>query len=671
MTDDFKNKSILKIYTDVESSLIGPDKFAALNSDKLLRAMREIAAYCTFNGIDLDFIPKMSQYGNIEKIGVDFVSKYGKPIKNPYEKMANNPYIITDIADGEQLRTVLKNYQTTSVDLKQVLIKIIEHLKQLNENFTFSHEDFHPENIYIQNNPLKVTFIDFDLAEFGDKNYGDNIIPVDRPFSRRLTSCVPSVLNDTLNEIVDQGRLGELRRAIKCDKNTKLDRVAVIYYIYMITFLTNDATFKDFIKVYKDLFDQINSAITNVEFYENAIKLCNKLSPVVSGLSPTTVAPSTVAPSTVAPTVASTVAPTVAPSAVAPTVGPAIVAPTVVVPRPLVGIPTPLTAIPLTTVSSKKAPLVGIPIPSSSSTNPVTTVSTNPVTTVSTNPVTTVSTNPVTNPLIDRYKTILKTLTQDESAKKLTALLNTLNKSSVAPLPSPSPSPPKNNDYEIKNAVRGLQLLNSEALYSSIYRSAYELKLIEKISMCIGYNLEDYNESEYHEYNESPFITRFTAKVGEIITANPDNIVEDTFTKVRPDTPILDNGKPTLAFKNFKNRKTSESKFAHKIDESEILFVTYILQQCNIELKIIDKIEQIKREPNEIYIYKGDDYKFISFNDSTVKFIEQFGGNRKRKMLKRKTLKIKTRKKSKSHSTPLLDEKIHHKKNKNSARNKH
>ena len=79
--------------------------------------------------------------------------------------------------------------------------------------------------------------------------------------------------------------------------------------------------------------------------------------------------------------------------------------------------------------------------------------------------------------------------------------------------------------------------------------------------------------------------------------------------------------------------------------------------------------------PNEIYIYKGDDYKFISFNDTTVKFIEQSGGNRKRKMSKRKTLKIKTRKKSKSqsksHSTPLLDEKIHHKKHKNSARNKH
>ena len=65
----------------------------------------------------------------------------------------------------------------------------------------------------------------------------------------------------------------------------------------------------------------------------------------------------------------------------------------------------------------------------------------------------------------------------------------------------------------------------------------------------------------------------------------------------------------------------------------------------------------------------------ISFNDTTVKFIEQSGGNRKRKMSKRKTLKIKTRKKSKSqsksHSTPLLDEKIHHKKHKNSARNKH
>jgi hypothetical protein len=246
-----------------------------------------------------------------------------------------------------------------------------------------------------------------------------------------------------------------------------------------------------------------------------------------------------------------------------------------------------------------------------------------------------------------------------------------------APLPSsppplPSPSSSKNNDYEIKNAVSGLELLNSESFYSSIYRSAYEQKLIENISTCIGYNLQPYNESQYHEYNEYPFITRFTKKVGEIVTANPDKIVERTFEEVRPGVPILNmDGTPTFSFTNFEKGKTSESKFAHKIDKSEIIFVTYILQQCGITLNIIDKIEQIERKPDEIYIYKGDDYKFISFNDSTVKFIEQFGGNRKRKMLKRKTLKIKTRKKSKSHSTPLLDEKIHHKKNKNSARNKH
>ena len=231
----------------------------------------------------------------------------------------------------------------------------------------------------------------------------------------------------------------------------------------------------------------------------------------------------------------------------------------------------------------------------------------------------------------------------------------------------------KNNDYEIKNAVVGFEPLNSESLYSSIYRSAYEQELIQIISKCIGYNLEDYKESEY---NESPFITRFTAKVGDIITANPNNIVEDTFTKVRPGEPILkDNGKFTSVFINFKKGKIFQSKNPHKIDESEIIFVRYILKQCNIELKIIDKKEQIERKPNEIYIYKGDDYKFISFNDTTVKFIEQSGGNRKRKMSKRKTLKIKTRKKSKSqsksHSTPLLDEKIHHKKHKNSARNKH
>ena len=54
------------------------------------------------------------------------------------------------------------------------------------------------------------------------------IIPVDRPFSRRLTSCVPSVLNDTLNEIVDQGRLGELRRAIKCDKNKLIPKGTMV-----------------------------------------------------------------------------------------------------------------------------------------------------------------------------------------------------------------------------------------------------------------------------------------------------------------------------------------------------------------------------------------------------------------------------------------------------------
>ena len=274
---------MLKIYTSVKSELKGLkgmlDTYTAVdNPEKLHRAMREIAVYCTFNKMNKTYIPKMQRYGKLDSIAFGD----GDETKRIYSNMKDNPYIITDVAKGESLRNLLEKYNkgmtnAYRVKLYNIIQTMLIQLKELNENTKFSHEDFHPENIYVDETTLNVTFIDFDLAEFGDDNYENNLIPIKRPGSRDVTSCVPGVLNDTLKEIVGESVLGELRRkfnTICAFKNPKLDRVAVLYYLYIFTYLMDKDKFKTFFNDYKELFDKINDEkVTNVDFYIDAIVL--------------------------------------------------------------------------------------------------------------------------------------------------------------------------------------------------------------------------------------------------------------------------------------------------------------------------------------------------------------------------------------------------------------
>lgn len=152
------------------------------NTDNIVnRNMREIAAYCFFNKNNIPFVPKMIEYGYCIISG------------NNSQKL----YVITEVVKGISLMDYNLKWLTT-IKLKSIMMRIIFYLTYINNITKFSHEDFHPENIFITNfsnslcayyikgeEPVNyvmigpdVNFIDFDLASFGDEKYEKNILPV-------------------------------------------------------------------------------------------------------------------------------------------------------------------------------------------------------------------------------------------------------------------------------------------------------------------------------------------------------------------------------------------------------------------------------------------------------------------------------------------------------------
>ena len=256
--NNLQTEQLLKIYKE---------------KSNLERNIREISVYCTFDtikkdikNIELPFFPTILTKGYIKKDS---------------EFYPETPYIITTLAKGKDLRKILTEYKT-HLDMKvkdkdgkllynyklfyDIMTKILDSLLKINEIISFSHEDLHPENIMINidkdtNSLIDITIIDFDLAEIGDVHYDDNKInPVTRPFTRRISRCVPKKLNKTIEKVFEEDKdtyndfLKEFdkcplfRSLIKSNKDfnkIKLDRVVVIYYLFIFGYILKDKVVED------------------------------------------------------------------------------------------------------------------------------------------------------------------------------------------------------------------------------------------------------------------------------------------------------------------------------------------------------------------------------------------------------------------------------------------
>ena len=208
----------------------------------LERNIREISVYCTFE--------KIKDLHKEEKLPFPKILEMGFITKES-DIYPETPYIITELAKGISLTKFLKNYEEYNIDiLYNIMLKIIENLLNINKIIKFSHEDLHPDNIMvdiIDKEEINVTFIDFDLTELGDLHYTENTInPIKRPYSRRLTRCVPGKMNELIEIIFKKNNdiyKNFLKRFDKCNffssifKSTKefnkikLDRVVIIYYL--------------------------------------------------------------------------------------------------------------------------------------------------------------------------------------------------------------------------------------------------------------------------------------------------------------------------------------------------------------------------------------------------------------------------------------------------------
>ena len=301
LTEEEEKKTVLKVYK---------------KKDNLERNIREISIYCTFAKIqeelkeDLPF-PKILKTGFITKKSHIY---------------PESPYIITSFAKGEDLSKILEKnaddnrFYTNKTIFYHIMIKILQSLKKINEIIPFSHEDLHPGNIKIEfdekNKILKnITIIDFDLAEIGDIHYEDNKInTIKRPYTRKFTKCVPGILNKTIEKVFEKEKhIYEkfLKKFDKCSlsktvgynneyNKIKLDRVVVIYYLFIFGYILKDKIIKDletikdkltkkneiddidkeiikkkdypeyFFEYYKTLINNVSSNSTNIYFYNDA-----------------------------------------------------------------------------------------------------------------------------------------------------------------------------------------------------------------------------------------------------------------------------------------------------------------------------------------------------------------------------------------------------------------
>jgi len=238
-------KQLLKIYVEQKNSE---------------RNIREISIYCTFEKIkneennknDLSFFPKLIEKG--------FIKKKSKTYPGC-------PYIITELVQGISLYKILKHNKCyTDKDLFfKIMMKILNSLLYINRIIAFSHEDLHPGNIIINidtKNELKdVKIIDFDLAEMGTMSYKQNINnPVTRPYSRRISNCVPGVLNKLIEKVFKKDKdvynkflknfnqCSLIRSVFKSDKDfnkIKLDRVVIVYYLFIFGYILKDKIIVD------------------------------------------------------------------------------------------------------------------------------------------------------------------------------------------------------------------------------------------------------------------------------------------------------------------------------------------------------------------------------------------------------------------------------------------
>jgi hypothetical protein len=285
-----QTKQILKIYKE---------------KSNLEKNIREISVYCTIEKIKEE--PKEEIKELKEKLkkelNEEVKEKLEKEIKELEEKLKEKlkdinikllpfpklitkgyitkdselypetPYIITTFTEGEKLSEILINYKKY-LHIKDnddkllynnyrlfydIMKKILESLLNINKIISFSHEDLHPGNIMIKidNNKLEdITIIDFDLSEIGDIHYDDNKInPVKRPYTRRITRCVPDILNDTIKEVFKEDKdiyndflkkfnncplFRSLFNSNKEFNKIKLDRVVVIYYLFIFGYILKD-----------------------------------------------------------------------------------------------------------------------------------------------------------------------------------------------------------------------------------------------------------------------------------------------------------------------------------------------------------------------------------------------------------------------------------------------
>jgi hypothetical protein len=255
-----KEKSVLKVY-NVKGNLE--------------RNIREISIYCTFDKIQKD-----------KKINLPFpkLLKTGFIIKDS-DLYPETPYIITSFAEGENLMKILiKNaddnefYHDKTI-FYIIMKKILNGLLDINKLIPFSHEDLHPGNIMIDikkdikkdnNNKIikddnvNITIIDFDLSEIGDIHYENNKInPIKRPISRRFTKCVPDILNITIEKVFEKEKhiyKKFLKNFDKCSlsktfgyNKIKLDRVVVIYYLFIFGYILKDNVVEKLEKQKQDL----------------------------------------------------------------------------------------------------------------------------------------------------------------------------------------------------------------------------------------------------------------------------------------------------------------------------------------------------------------------------------------------------------------------------------
>ena len=229
------------------------------NTDNLDRDIREISVYCIFN--------KIYNKLNLDEMYVPVIEEMGIINKESNIK-PNKPYIITSKARGIGLDKLLYNNKILNNNklCYDIMVKILENLLDINKKIYFSHEDLHPGNIMIDIDNTEqilknVTFIDFDLAEVGDIHYEDNKInPIKRPYSRRITKCVPNVLNEVIKKFFENNKdiyNNFLKRFNKCNISTSvfkseeefdkiiLDRVVVIYYLFIFGYLLKDKVVND------------------------------------------------------------------------------------------------------------------------------------------------------------------------------------------------------------------------------------------------------------------------------------------------------------------------------------------------------------------------------------------------------------------------------------------